>query len=341
MAIVVVVQRSKKDDDETKNVGEQETNNNDDTHKDDDAPYPPIFVGGTFSLGLLLLIGATIILGISVRDRSAFRDASVTDFVSLGPSACQIQRTFRYDTVDQELNALNRLCIEQWQYIVGVVEDQQEEENIPVVVDTFISSTQSFTACQSSCQECRQDTNKLQGPDYYAGVDATSRGFSLNTNDTSSRTVACWKSVRPRQELSDFYTCGNTTTTTNNDTTTTTTNNDDNDNDTVSYCYQLENPVTRLREAQQSYEFAMMGSYAGYGTGVIILLWAAWCRYRNHVFFRAAARQQQEQQEQQEAKQQQQQDEQLLEEGDNGVSLDSNKDKANSDDNKNQGVVEP
>ena len=209
-------------------------------------PFPPIFVGGTYSLAVLLVVGATIILIVSLVNYSDFRDADLSDFSSLGPEGCRIVNAVSYTLVERELNALNRECYEVREFNVSVVERN----------DFFISDPLSSRACQSSCDQC--SGSRLQGENFYAGVDPTKRGVPIDDETFSE----CWTSEIPFNDLSAFYEC-------------------DKNASSSAYCYKLTDPTEKLDEELDSLEVAMLGVYAGYGTAVLVFLWALWCSWRN------------------------------------------------------------
>jgi hypothetical protein len=213
-----------------------------------DPYFHQLVVGGTLSLGILLVVGALAILAIMLNEQSNFRDADLDDFTSLG-EACLVISSFAYRAVDLELNSLNTVCEEEWEYNVRVVARNE----------TFVSNTITYTACKrSGCNECPD--RKLQGENFYAGVDVKRRGEPID-NETFAE---CWAPVVSRESLSDFYNCGNQSAT----------------------CYQLEDPTDRLKDEIDSFELGMIGAYAGLGVGVFLLLSAGWFLWRNRQVLR-------------------------------------------------------
>jgi hypothetical protein len=209
-----------------------------------DPYFHQLVVGGTLSLGILLIVGSIAILGIMLKEQSNFKGAALDDFRSLG-EACLVESAFDYRAVDIELNSLNTVCEEEWEYNVRVVDRN----------NTFVSNTITYTACKrSGCTECSD--RKLQGENVYAGVDITRRGEPID-NETFAE---CWASVAPVESLSDFYDCGNQ----------------------IGTCYQLVDPRDRLKDEIDSFELGMIGAYSGFGVGAILLLCSGWFLWRNH-----------------------------------------------------------
>ena len=44
-------------------------------------------------------------------------------------------------------------------------------------------------------------------------------------------------------------------------------------------CYRLADPRTALQESIESYKTGMIGAYAGFGGGFVLLVIAAWCAW--------------------------------------------------------------
>lgn len=215
-------------------------------------PIHALILGGTFSLGILLWIGAAAIAIVSAVRRSDFKDADLNDFEYLGPTACRIERAVNYRVVEEEVNALNTVCLEQWEYRVHV---QTADDGID---DVFRTDWLSLQACQTSCYLCPE--SRLYGRDHYAGVDVLRRGQAI-TNETL---VECWGPRIPVSRLSDFYNCG-----------------PHQQNSTATSCYVLADPRDRLKDELDSYELSMLGAYVGFGCGAFLLLVFAWCVWHN------------------------------------------------------------
>ena len=219
-------------------------------------PYVhPLILGGTLSLGILLLIGAGAIAIVSTISRSDFKDAELNDFQYLGDSACHIESSVNYRTIEEELNALNTDCLEQWEYQVRVKTDEIDN-------DVFVTDWISFKACSTSCYLCPD--SRRYGDNYYAGVDILRRGEYI-TNET---VVECWGPTIPVEKLSSFYNCGpqrspNSSTA------------------TEPTCYLLADPRNKLKDSIDSYEMGMLGAYTGFGGGAVLLAVAAWCVWKN------------------------------------------------------------
>jgi len=220
-------------------------------------PYVhPLILGGTLSLGILLWVGAGAIAIVSTVSRADFKDAELDDFEYLGESACHIESSVNYQTVEEEVNALNTNCIEQWEYRVSV-------KTAEINNDVFVTDWISFKACSTSCYLCPE--SRLYGDNYYAGVDSLRRGEYI-TNETS---VECWGPTIPAEKLSDFYNCGSQKSTNSSSTTTKPT------------CYLLADPRDKLKDSIDSYEMGMLGAYTGFGGGAVLLMIAAWCVWKN------------------------------------------------------------
>ncbi|KAL3905449.1 MAG: hypothetical protein SGARI_004455 [Bacillariaceae sp.] len=71
-----------------------------------DPVYDKLFIGGTMSLAVLLLIGATAVLVVCLIDQSKYKGASTSDFASLGPEGCLIESSASYSYSTIELTAL-------------------------------------------------------------------------------------------------------------------------------------------------------------------------------------------------------------------------------------------
>ena len=84
--------------------------------------YDKFMIGGTVSLGVLMWIGATAVLIVSLVEQSKYLGAQLSDFESLGPQGCRIVESFSYNIYDKRLDALNTNCMEQWTYTVQVVD---------------------------------------------------------------------------------------------------------------------------------------------------------------------------------------------------------------------------
>ena len=208
-------------------------------------PFHKLIVGGTFSLGVLMLLGAALIMTLSLLDYSEFSDADVGDFESLGPEGCQILSTYSYEIFQKDLNSLNRLCVEEWEYNALARTSSDEV--------TFTSNPLTFEACKVGCNEC--PSSKLQGENYYAGVESNKRGQTID----NATFVECFQPTIPVNELSSFYECQETT------------------------CYQLKDPTIELKEKTESYEFGMLGAYVSIGVGCVLLLCSFWCMWKNRL----------------------------------------------------------
>eukprot|EP00977_Amphora_coffeiformis_P000952 scaffold202_cov180-Amphora_coffeaeformis.AAC.4 len=214
-------------------------------------PYVhPLILGGTLSLGILLLIGSGAIAIVSNISRADFKDAELNDFQYLGESACHIESAVNYRTIEEELNALNTNCLEQWEYQVRVETDE-------IVNDVFVTDWLSFKACSTSCYLCPD--SRRYGENYYAGVDILRRGEYI-TNETA---VECWGPTKAVESLSSFYNCGPQKTT------------------DAPTCYLLADPRDKLKDSIDSYEMGMLGAYTGFGGGAVLLLVAGWCVWKN------------------------------------------------------------
>ena len=240
-------------------------------------PYDKLIVGGTLSLGIMLLIGGIVILIISVIDKSSFDDANTEDFVSLGSNACRIQRTVFYDAVTERVDALNSLCHEEYQYqvelILGGDGDMQRDDgnqtgiNTTATTATFVSTVMSKTRCKRPCDVC----NQLYGENHYTGVDITRPGTSI----TDDLFVECWGPTKPVDQLSDFYTCG----------TSTAENGDGNigevDPIDATSCYQLQDPTIEIKNVQGSQQVGMIAAIIALIGAVMMLCWGGYFIWRN------------------------------------------------------------
>ncbi|KAG7345942.1 hypothetical protein IV203_005009 [Nitzschia inconspicua] len=224
-----------------------------------DPIYDKMIISGTASLGLLLWVGALIVMIVSLVNRSDFYDASASDFQSVGEDGCLVESAATYTYFDVQLNALNSVCVEQWEYNVRVVartivgEEGEEEEMI-----FFVSAPLSSESCRGQCQDCVRQ-NQLLGEDFYVGVVATQRGAPINANGT---TVECFGPTIPVGELSGFYDCG--------------TQREINDT-----CFQLQDTSISLEQQQLSVQVGLAVAYCGFAGGFLLLLLTAYFMYRN------------------------------------------------------------
>lgn len=214
----------------------------------DPVPFDKLIVGGTLSLGFLLLIGGIVILAISLADQSTFKDATPNDFVSLGDNACQILNASSYRTVEEELNALTTRCIEEYRYTVQVVSETVSNGDEKKM---FVSNVLTSVVCSSPCEFCL--ANKFRGPTYYAGVVVNEDGENIS----SSTLVECW--VSRTDTLSDFYSCPN--------------------GDVP--CYQLQDPSLPLKEATDSNHLGMIAAWVALVGSVVVIALGIWFAWRN------------------------------------------------------------
>lgn len=209
--------------------------------------YDTLLISGTVSLGVLMWIGATIVLIMTLVDQRNFKDASLGDFVSQGPNACLIENATSYNYYDNKRDALNTVCVEQWEYNVRVL----------TMEDTsFVSSPLSIGRCRAKCEIC--SSSRLFGPDFYVGVDPTKRGSSIS-NETL---VECWAPSIPVEELSDFYPCGS-------------------QKESQGTCFLLQDTAVSLQERMNSSQIGLISAYACYAGGFLLLLVTAWFKWRN------------------------------------------------------------
>ena len=231
--------------------------------------YDKFIIGGTASLGVLMLIGATIVLIINLVEQANYNDAKLTDFVSLGQEACLIDSSARYRTYDKKLNALNRVCVEEWEYSVLVLElDDQGKGNNTTSTTTstssasFVTSPMSSDSCPDTCDEC---SSRLFGPDYYVGVDATKTGTPILDNNNNNRNnifVECYAPTVPVNDLSGFYPCGT-------------------QREANQTCFLLRDIRQELQERKDSTQIGSISAYACYGGGVLLLLVVLYFKKRN------------------------------------------------------------
>ncbi|CAB9526986.1 expressed unknown protein [Seminavis robusta] len=215
-----------------------------------DPIYDTLLIGGTVSLGVLMWIGATIVLIMSLVDQSEFQNAMPSDFSSLGPRGCRVEKSTSYTYYDQRLDALNTLCVEEWQYSVQVVVSLMEEEE----ETTFVSAPIMSENCRSKCDVCLRQ-GRLYGAEFYPGLDPTTRGTYI-TNQTF---VECWEPTIPVEDLSDFYQCDKSSGT----------------------CFLLEDTSVRLEAERNSSQIGLISAYACYAGGALLLLVAGFFVLRN------------------------------------------------------------
>lgn len=227
-----------------------------------DPIYDRLIVGGTASLGVILCIGATIVLVVSLVDRSKYDGAKEDDFRSLGSNGCRIESAARYGFYDVRKNNLNFWCVEAWEYNVEVVGSNT----------TFESASQSSEDCRNTCEAC-VGRGQLYGEDYYVGFDPLRPGIPI-TNETY---VECFEPTVPVESLSDFYNCGRQLP----------------DNAT---CYMLEDTASILDEDMESVELGLAATYACYGVGALLVLLAVFFVHRNKRVLEKSESQQAEQQ---------------------------------------------
>lgn len=208
-------------------------------------PGDPIYdwtiIQGTIALATLLWIGATIVLIMSQIEKADLDGASRSDFRFLGESACQIESSFSYTYYEVRVNALNSLCIEQWEYNVRV-----REENT-----YFVSQPLSSESCRFSCDECLR-FDRLGGPDFFIGSDS-----SLGGSEISNQTFSdCFAPTIPVEDLSGFFDCGV-------------------QRDANGTCYLLEDIDEALEKEEESINFGQIAAYSGYigGALLFILVW--------------------------------------------------------------------
>jgi hypothetical protein len=229
-----------------------------------DPVYDKMIISGTASLGVLLWIGSTVVLIVSLIDQGKLDNASTGDFQNLGPDACLIESTANYTYTDVKVNALNAMCVEQWEYNVQVMMETEEGDDDVA----FVSASLSSNSCPGLCDDCLR-FDLLFGPNYYVGTNPTVRGqyiddTSNNTNDTSSSVVLveCFAPALPVSDLSTFYNCGPQQV----------------ENET---CFLLEDTSVRLEEEQLSVRIGLAAAYCGYAGGAVLLLLAGYLVHRN------------------------------------------------------------
>jgi len=220
-----------------------------------EAPFDALIVGGTLSLGVMMMIGGLVILILSLADQSSWNVADTDDFQSLGPQGCRVERTVEYSVQTYELDALNSVCREEYQYFVRVVATNT----------SFVSTKLSAIRCTTSCDVCF----KFYGPNWYIGVESTRLGEPI-TNETL---IQCWEPTKPVSDLSDFYQCGILQ--------------DDgggmevSPQEAASSCYQLEDTSIELRALQNSNQAGMIAAVVGLAGAVIMLSWWCFFVYKN------------------------------------------------------------
>lgn len=155
----------------------------------DPLPFDYLLVGGTFSLVILLIIGGIVILAISLAENAQFDGAALNDFKSIGPEACLIQSSASYSIVQEDLDKLNSLCKERYEYNVFI-----ERYNT-----SFVSNPLYSTACKTSCDIC--GPSNFKGKNHYVGVEVNQEGERI----TSKTLVECWEPAI--DDLSSYYEC--------------------------------------------------------------------------------------------------------------------------------------
>lgn len=212
-----------------------------------DPVYDKLFIGGTISLAVLLLIGAAAVLTICLIDQSKYRGASAQDFQSLGPEGCLIESSFSYSYSTVELTALNSVCQELWEYNVEIVAPDIEFFEDNVQETSFVSAPLVSAACHGTCEVC-QSRGKLAGPDYFVGLNPTRPGINIPANGTFAE---CFVPTIPVESLSDFYNCGPQRS----------------ENGT---CYLLEDTATALIKEQDSVRIGLSAAYACFAGAIVI-----------------------------------------------------------------------
>jgi hypothetical protein len=213
----------------------------------DSLPFDQFVIGGTLSLACLLLIGGIVVLAVSLVDQSTFKDASLNDFVPLGEEGCQILNTSSYRFFDEEINALNSRCVEEYRYNVQVVSETSSDEEI------FVSNVLRSIVCTGLCDFCND--NEFRGPTYYTGVVVNQEGEAIS----SDTLVECWA---PRTDsLSVFYTCPT--------------------NSEAVPCYLLQDPSLPLKDAMDSNQLGMIAAWVGLVGSVIFFTLVVWFVRRN------------------------------------------------------------
>lgn len=240
-----------------------------------DPIYDQFLIGGTISLGVIMLIGATIVLVMSLVDQSKYSGADTGDFqLLLGATGttttdsgghCRVRSSISYIYKEKRLNALNTICVEEWKYNVHVPptggSDDSEEEAF------FVSAPLSLDSCRGKCEDCIR-MNRLFGQDYYAGVDPLVGGTYIPSSSSNSSTdqtevkVECWAPVVPVDELSDFYDCGTQRA----------------ENGT---CFLLKDTAILLKDEENSSQISLISAYSCYAGGIVLLLVAGFFIYRN------------------------------------------------------------
>lgn len=201
-----------------------------------------------------------MILAVSLADQSEFKDASLNDFVSLGDEACQILNTSSYRFVDEELNALNTRCMEEYRYNVKVVSDAATSSSDG---DKFVSNVLKSVVCPLPCGYCNEV--EFRGPTYYTGVIINENGETISSNTL----VECWA---PRTDfISDFYSCPPPT-----------------ESDAVP-CYQLQDPSIPLKEAEDSNQLGMIAAWVGLVGSVVFIALGVWFVRRNRLVLKQDA----------------------------------------------------
>ena len=246
-----------------------------------DPIYDQFLIGGTISLGVIMLIGATVVLVMSLVDQSKYKGADTGDFQILlgagttGGGHCRIQSSSSYNYKEKRLNALNTICVEEWEYNVYVPPTQRSDALEGEEEETFfVSAPLSLDSCRGKCEDCIR-MNRLFGQDYYAGVDPLVGGTyipSFGSNSSLSQAeveVACWAPAVPVEELSDFYDCGTQRP----------------ENGT---CFILKDTAILLKNEKNSSQISLISAYSCYAGGIILLLVAGVFIYRNKQIHEAA-----------------------------------------------------
>jgi uncharacterized membrane protein len=229
-----------------------------------DPIYDGMIIGGTLSLAIIMLVGATVVLIVSLLNQSKYNDASLTDFISLGNNGCQVlQNASRYSYFDQEVNALTTICTEQWEYtlrIHNIINDGNERGATNATTTYFVSAPVTHGECRGTCRYCLQ-AGELYGPNFYARqalIDPRISGLYIDEQTY----VECWQPTIPVEDLSGFYDCGVQRS----------------ENGT---CFLLQDTAVQINEESESTQIGLVAVYACFAGGFLLLLLVVFFKYRN------------------------------------------------------------
>ena len=211
--------------------------------------FDSLIVRGTVSLGVLLVIGACVIFGVSMKQQNEYSGAELSDYESLGAQACWIQSSYSYNVRTKRKSKLRADCIEEWEY--NVVDMTTNK--------TFVSEVLQQKACAWACEDCWD----YEGPDFYAGVKSNVPGIPL-TNDTMLL-QECYGPTVDVEDLSDYFECDEF---------------EDNED-----CIRLNDPREDLDDRMDSVGVGLLAAYVGLGGGAIVLIWGAYFYCKNRIVY--------------------------------------------------------